>query len=415
MFYRLSPPSACLAGGRSQVWFLDVVGQSWDEVAENVTPLVRPMSDVIVHVDVPQGRALQYPYEHLWGWVRSDQTAGDFAVRVQGAPVRFARINRLDVDPQRYIGFSIFLDLMELECQRGIEPDNKLVFDFLLDGNNIGREIFAFNPSFRGAFAEIRDNREEKRQFILSQSKSPFRSDASTKALNALPLTWPISPHLEDRTLDVLDISAHGYGEDIHQFLRTLPPGAFVLDAGAGFRHDPVKNVVNMEIYDYPSTDVLAIGQDLPFKDNVFDALLSLAVLEHVDDPFRCAAELIRVLKPGGAIYVEYPFLQAEHGYPSHYFNATRFGVRKLFEPLSLEWMEPHSHPVLTIEQLLGAYAYALPEPVRSKFLGMSIGDFLSQSAVSRFASSDEIATRLDENIKWTLAWGTKAIFRKGQ
>jgi SAM-dependent methyltransferase len=373
------------------------------------------LTEVIVNIDVPRGRSLQYPYEHLWGWVRSDKIDGEFAVRIQDEPVRFARTNRPEVDPSRYIGFSIFLDLVELDYQGKIGPDNKLVFDFLLDSYRIASEQLDFSPAFRGKFAEVRENREEKRKFVLTHCKSSFRPDTSVKALNALPEGWPISPRLEDRTSGVFDVSAHGYGEPIHQFLRTLPPGAFILDAGAGLRMSPQKNVVNMEIYDYPSTDVLAIGQDLPFTDDMFDAVLSLAVLEHVDDPFRCASELIRVLKPGARLYVAMPFLQSEHGYPSHYFNATRFGVRKLFESLRLEsqFLELSNHPVFTLEQLLSQYSSGLPEPVRSRFLGMSIADFLSQSAVSRNTESDEIVTMLNENTGWMLASGTSTIFRK--
>jgi ubiquinone/menaquinone biosynthesis C-methylase UbiE len=101
------------------------------------------------------------------------------------------------------------------------------------------------------------------------------------------------------------------------------------VEIGAGLRFTPADNVVAVEIYDYPSTDVLAVAESLPFEDGTFDGALALNVLEHVRDPFRCARELCRVVKPGGRVYVMLPFIAAEHGYPSHYFNATRFGVRE--------------------------------------------------------------------------------------
>jgi ubiquinone/menaquinone biosynthesis C-methylase UbiE len=47
---------------------------------------------------------------------------------------------------------------------------------------------------------------------------------------------------------------------------------------------------------------ILDIGEYLPFRDGSFDAVFSMAVLEHVRDPFRCAREITRVLKAGARL-----------------------------------------------------------------------------------------------------------------
>lgn len=44
----------------------------------------------------------------------------------------------------------------------------------------------------------------------------------------------------------------------------------------------------------------VADAQDLPFEDNVFDAVFCLEVLEHLDHPERVVSEIKRVLKKGG-------------------------------------------------------------------------------------------------------------------
>ncbi|WP_404385095.1 methyltransferase domain-containing protein [Caenispirillum salinarum] len=50
-----------------------------------------------------------------------------------------------------------------------------------------------------------------------------------------------------------------------------------------------------------------APGERLPFDDETFDFIYSTTVIEHVDDVNVCLAEMARVLKSGGAIYLDAP------------------------------------------------------------------------------------------------------------
>jgi ubiquinone/menaquinone biosynthesis C-methylase UbiE len=47
-------------------------------------------------------------------------------------------------------------------------------------------------------------------------------------------------------------------------------------------------------------------GQDLQYADNIFDIVFSLACFEHIPHPDVCLAEIKRVLKPGGHLYVNF-------------------------------------------------------------------------------------------------------------
>lgn len=49
-----------------------------------------------------------------------------------------------------------------------------------------------------------------------------------------------------------------------------------------------------------------AVGESLPFADSSFDLIVSLQVLEHVQNPAKVVLELYRVLKPGGEMFIAY-------------------------------------------------------------------------------------------------------------
>lgn len=157
-----------------------------------------------------------------------------------------------------------------------------------------------------------------------------------------------------------------------------------VLDCGAGRRDVYYENVVNFEIVDYDTTDVLGVGEELPFKDGTFDAVISIAVLEHVKDPFRCAREIIRVLKPGGELYCAVPLLQPLHGYPHHYYNMTHQGLRSLFDhsmTIDAQDVPTSGWPIWTLTWFLQRWDAQLTPEVRESFRGKTIGELLEPAS----------------------------------
>lgn len=186
---------------------------------------------------------------------------------------------------------------------------------------------------------------------------------------------------VERHALDATEaVSENAYDSETIKLVEQAADG-LVLDVGAGSRPTYFSNVVNYEIVDYETTDVLGAGEELPFKDNMFDGVLSIAVLEHVKDPFRCASELTRVLKPGGWLKCCVPFLQPLHGFPHHYFNMTHEGLRTLFEGrLSIERQEvpPPMHPVWGIAWQLRSWADGLPAKTRKQFMHMRVQDLIA-------------------------------------
>jgi len=74
---------------------------------------------------------------------------------------------------------------------------------------------------------------------------------------------------------------------------------------------------------------------DAALQGERFGTIFCLSVLEHCEQPFRMAANLTSLLKPGGRIYISVPFAWKFHGYPSDYWRFTHEGVKKLFPELA--------------------------------------------------------------------------------
>ena len=183
----------------------------------------------------------------------------------------------------------------------------------------------------------------------------------------------------ETRIADTQNVSANPYDEEMMRLIETYKDG-LVLDCGAGRRDIYFENVLNYEIVGYDSTDVIGVGEHLPFESNTFDAVFSIAVLEHVRDPFRCAEEIARVLKRGGELYCCIPFLQPLHAFPHHYFNATPEGARPLFEDLlriESVTVSRAVHPIWALTWILRSWSEGLDEPTRSAILKMQVRDLV--------------------------------------
>ncbi len=84
--------------------------------------------------------------------------------------------------------------------------------------------------------------------------------------------------------------------------------------------------------------DMFCDAHELPFVDQLFDAVIITAVLEHVLCPEKVVQEVYRVLKSGGIVYSEIPFMQQVHEGAFDFTRYTLTGHRRLlnhFEELS--------------------------------------------------------------------------------
>jgi SAM-dependent methyltransferase len=146
--------------------------------------------------------------------------------------------------------------------------------------------------------------------------------------------------------------------------IQSLCDNQIVLDAGSGNMALDDPCIIRMDVQLTPYVDLVGDLHALPFKPECLDFVFSLAVVEHLRQPFTAADEIFAVLKPGGYVYAECNFVFAYHGFPHHYFNASIHGLEQVFERFAKLRLgvAPYQMPSFTIENVMNTYL-ALFEP----------------------------------------------------
>ncbi len=85
------------------------------------------------------------------------------------------------------------------------------------------------------------------------------------------------------------------------------------------------------------SPDCIASLDRLPLRSASVNVVVSQEVLEHLADPAGALREVVRVLAPGGLLYVQTPFIIGYHAAPQDYWRFTAEGLRALVENAGLE------------------------------------------------------------------------------
>lgn len=286
------------------------------------------------------------------------------------------------------------------------------------------------NPDVRKAGLSARDHfvaagrREGRSQWMNLDRLAEMREDKLRLLRFRIPPSTPrdygaavnfLTPEIvaEFAIPESPPVSANQYGGPFIDEIRNNP-SRLCLDVGAGLRHTYLSNVVNTDIYPSISTDVLCVGEHLPFESDQFDYAICGDVLEHTLRPWQAARELCRVLKRGGKLLVDYPFLQGMHGYPHHYFNATPQGAASLFESscdILSSTIEPNNHPIHAIWWILAAWRHGLDAAARDRFESLTIGELLGTPADAQLEAP--YCSNLAEASKRLISAGSTLIVRK--
>ena len=151
-----------------------------------------------------------------------------------------------------------------------------------------------------------------------------------------------------------------------------LEPGAIILDVGAG-RGDFAglfqgRNYLALDVYPYPEVDLACdLTQCNPFREDSFDAILLMNVLEHVYDTHALLSSLAAMLKPGGALICAIPFLVKMHQEPVDFVRYTHYALERLGPQhgLNLELLEGFYDPISLLGEGTGNMKWAVLPGVR--------------------------------------------------
>ena len=130
-------------------------------------------------------------------------------------------------------------------------------------------------------------------------------------------------------------------------------PGVHLWIGGAGLR---LPGFVNMDVAAVPGVDLVANAARLPFLPESLDSIACLALLEHVADPDRVVAEMLRTLKTGGEAQVVVPFCHPYHAYPADYSRFSRERLEGMFANFSKVEIGIRTGPTVTMLTFLTYY-----------------------------------------------------------
>jgi SAM-dependent methyltransferase len=171
------------------------------------------------------------------------------------------------------------------------------------------------------------------------------------------PTTWQPTSPLRQRVSRLLpSLSRNMKAEENYARLRELllagggegRPRVLVIGGsrvGQGmddFANDPRLDLIESDVSFGPRTSLVCDAHRLPFADRSVDAVVAQAVLQALVDPLAGVAEIHRVLRPGGYVYAETPFMQQVFGGRFDFTRYTHLGHRRLFR----EFEEVASGPV---------------------------------------------------------------------
>jgi SAM-dependent methyltransferase len=121
-------------------------------------------------------------------------------------------------------------------------------------------------------------------------------------------------------------------------FVAYMPNNALVYDIGCGekpfaeFLKGRVRRHVGVDLadgfYAADRVDLIGTAYDVPAPSGSADAIILSQVIEHLETPLMAMKEASRLLKPGGVLFLSFPFLYPQHAQPRDYLRYTEYYLK---------------------------------------------------------------------------------------
>ena len=157
-----------------------------------------------------------------------------------------------------------------------------------------------------------------QRDHYLDEKRSSFLD------LQLLFMRFP-SAYAFVQNLLAPQVTFHGWKKEITDIGSKV-----VVNLGCG-THSLHPEMINVDFIRFRHVDIVAdFREPLPICSESVDYVLSIAVFEHIRDPRFLAAEVKRILKPGGKFTIVTPFLYPFHAAPDDFSRWTIPGMMAL-------------------------------------------------------------------------------------
>lgn len=187
------------------------------------------------------------------------------------------------------------------------------------------------------------------------------------------------------------------FSKKLKFFIEKYQAGT-TLDIGSG--HSPYrflcndKKYINMDISKDKTVNIVADAHILPFKDETFDTILCLLVLEHTKRPLKILGEINRVLKHSGTLILAVPHITYLHDEPNDYYRFTKYGLTYICEESGLQIKE--ILPIGGIFSLCGSFISKILLTVVYKIpIIYEIASFINKLFIHSISYMDE---HIDKN-----------------
>jgi SAM-dependent methyltransferase len=132
--------------------------------------------------------------------------------------------------------------------------------------------------------------------------------------------------------------------ERLRRLWSRFGPESIIIDVGA--QNKRLKEyILTLDLAPFDGVDLVGNALRLPIEEGSVDLIINTGVLEHVEEIETVVAEFYRVLRPGGVVYTEIPFMQGYHPDPTDFQRLTYQGLARTFKKFEIEEMEISSGP----------------------------------------------------------------------